>query len=137
VNAETKPRFITELWAARDYSRDENFRANWRLIRPLIFESAIRGVIEVPAGFVTDFASVPRLPIAFWLFGDTAHAPAVIHDYLVRVEYPQCKIEWTQAADVFEEAMKAQGVGLLKRKIMAHAVRAHRKTRNEFPDIAQ
>ncbi|WP_210249059.1 MULTISPECIES: DUF1353 domain-containing protein [unclassified Bradyrhizobium] len=38
--------------------------------------------IEVPAGFVTDFASIPRI---FWSIfrpdGDYAHA-AVIHDYL-------------------------------------------------------
>jgi hypothetical protein len=38
----------------------------------------------IPIGFQTDYASVPRVPIAFWLWGDRAHRPAVLHDYLYR-----------------------------------------------------
>src|SRR5258708_6192683 len=54
----------------------------WKLKEDLYYTSDILGVIYVPAGFVTDFASVPRLPFAYLLAGDTAHQAAVVHDYL-------------------------------------------------------
>lgn len=55
----------------------------WRLLEPLCYVSPIfGGLIVVPAGFVTDFASVPRLPFSYWLFGGVGQAAAVVHDYL-------------------------------------------------------
>lgn len=36
----------------------------------------------VPVGFYTDFASVPRIGIIYAMLGDTAHEPAVVHDWL-------------------------------------------------------
>ena len=40
-------------------------------------------IITVPVGFYTDFASVPRfMPLVYATLGDTAHEPAVIHDWL-------------------------------------------------------
>lgn len=39
-------------------------------------------VIDVPKGFETDLASVPRWPIVFLMDGETSQEPAVIHDYL-------------------------------------------------------
>lgn len=57
----------------------------WRLERPLRYEVGSLGsgrLVEVPAGFVTDGASVPR---AFWallpVWGRYSRA-AVVHDYL-------------------------------------------------------
>jgi hypothetical protein len=38
--------------------------------------------ITVPKGFVTDLASVPRLPLMHWFFGGRARRSAVLHDYL-------------------------------------------------------
>lgn len=58
-------------------------RGTWRLVSPLVYQSDVAKItITVPAGFVTDFASVPRIPIAFLLTGDTGSEPAVVHDYL-------------------------------------------------------
>lgn len=91
----------------------------WVLDNPLVFESDLLGVVVVPSGFETDFASVPRLPIAYSLFGDVVHAPAVIHDYL----YSEEQIERAKADAVFEEAMAASGVSWWKRKMMWLAVR--------------
>ena len=55
----------------------------WKTLAPLIYQSLERVVPwEVPAEFITDLASVPRLPLAYLLAGNTAHAPAVLHDYL-------------------------------------------------------
>ena len=59
---------------------------NWRLNSRLVYESADgRRLIEVPRGFLTDFASIPR-----WLWSLVGEpsgpwAPAaVVHDYLYR-----------------------------------------------------
>lgn len=89
----------------------------WELAKPLIYESDIIGKIEVPEGFQTDFASVPRVPIAYTLFGDKAHHEAVIHDYLYRIDsIPQAS--YSQANDCFLEAMKVRGKSLFIRYSM-------------------
>lgn len=62
----------------------------WKLERPFWFDSRIVGRVNVPAGFQTDFASVPRVPVVYWLTGDTARKAAVIHDWLYRTqEHPR------------------------------------------------
>ena len=53
-----------------------------RLTAPLIYQSDTLGTIEVPAGFETDYASVPRLPFVYLLFGGVGDEEAVLHDYL-------------------------------------------------------
>lgn len=79
----------------------------WRLIAPLRYESDIAGTITVPAGFECDFASVPRVPIFYMLFGDEAHQAATLHDYLYRYAVVPRKV----ADEVFREAMSVSGVG--------------------------
>ena len=75
--------------------------------------------IKVPKGFVTDFASVPR--IFWWLFppwGKYGKA-AVVHDYLYYM-----KIFSRVVSDaIFLEAMKVLKVPLWKRLIIYLAVR--------------
>jgi len=74
------------------------------LIQDFQYRSDILGLITVPAGFYTDFASIP------WLFRPVfptnyfSHA-ATIHDYLYRQTRPGQK----QADDVFFEACLASG----------------------------
>lgn len=78
-------------------------------------------LIDVPAGYRTDFASIPRF---FWRFlppfGRYGKA-AVIHDWLCDVDPKLCDSQ--TAADVFNEAMTALGVGRVKRSIMTRAVK--------------
>ncbi|MFH2073975.1 MAG: DUF1353 domain-containing protein [Pseudomonadota bacterium] len=82
----------------------------WVLDSVLEYDSDILGKIEVPSGFQTDFASVPRVPIFYMLFGDRAHREAVLHDYLYRIDcLPPAT--YSQANDVFLEAMKVRGKG--------------------------
>ena len=73
----------------------------------------------MPAGFETDFASVPRL---FWRvvppWGRYSPA-AVVHDYL----YHTGKVSRLAADRLFLELMAALGVPLWKRQIMYWAVR--------------
>lgn len=77
------------------------------------------GVLEIPSGFSTDFASVPR---AFWgifpPFGRYSVA-AVAHDYL----YSTQALSRKAADDVFLYLMKKHNVGFVSRTIMYFAVR--------------
>lgn len=119
----SKSRFLTTLTATRAPSKIEPGTLAWCLVVPLVYESAHYGRIVVPEGFETDFASVPRWPLAFLFFGDRVHAPAVVHDWLCRVEYQACRISWRQAADVFHEAMRSVGTPAWQRVPMYWAVR--------------
>lgn len=114
--------FLTGLVVQKVREADSGGRSTWRLQTDLAYLSELYGMIVVEAGFETDFASVPRVPIAYWLTGGTADASAVIHDYLVRRHYPLCKISWRAAADVFREAMKHEGVPAWRRWLMYQAV---------------
>ena len=81
----------------------------FRLIEPLNYESDLLGLtVVVPAGFYTDFASVPRLPFVFTLWGDRAYHESVIHDYLYCIDSDPNVTE-SEANRVFKEAMMAQG----------------------------
>jgi len=66
---------------------------DWQFTAPMIILVVLDGVsylIRVPNGFVTDFASVPRIPLAFWLFGGIGDYGAASHDWLYTVaEYPR------------------------------------------------
>lgn len=92
----------------------------WKLLTPLVFESRNFGLIEVPTGFRTDFASVPRIPIVYSMFGNTSHSSAVIHDWLYS---GQAKVSRKGADEVFIEAMKSRKQSEWRRKPMFWAVR--------------
>lgn len=81
----------------------------WILESRLVYYSELLGVeVRVPTGFETDFASVPRVPIAYMFYGGRCHREAVIHDYLYRIDSVPA-VEFTVANDVFLEAMKSRG----------------------------
>lgn len=92
----------------------------WRLLQPLVFDSDDYGFIKVPTGFKTDFASVPRIPLVYSMFGNTSHSSAVIHDYLYSGEK---KISRKDADKIFIEAMESQNQSKWRRKPMFWAVR--------------
>lgn len=92
----------------------------WVLTEPLVFSSDVLDRhITVPAGFETDFASVPRLPVAYWLFGNVAQEAACVHDFL----YSIGAVTRAQADDVFAEASEACGVAAWRRGPMWLGVR--------------
>jgi hypothetical protein len=91
----------------------------WKLIHRLVFVSDDIGEIIVPAGFETDFASVPRLPLVYMTTGDTARQAAVVHDYLYSIAQHPRKV----ADEVFLDAMKVSGVPWIKAHLMYRAVR--------------
>ena len=79
----------------------------------------LRKVVTVPCGFETDFASVPRIPLAFLFFGDTSHEAAVIHDWLYRTK----EFSRSEADAVFREANEVAGAGFIRRWAMWAGVR--------------
>ena len=88
---------------------------HWKLLAEFVYDSDVAHArIVVPAGFITDFASVPRVPVAFWLTGDTAHMAAVVHDYL----YTTAIFPKTIADSVFYEAMRVTGIPVWRAYLM-------------------
>lgn len=98
-------------------------RAKWRTQSELIFVDSLHRPWIVPPGFITDFASVERLPLMFLLAGDTAHMSAVLHDYLCRHYVVPRQMTWKEAAKIFKQAMKAEGTPAWRRWLMYTAVK--------------
>jgi hypothetical protein len=93
------------------------------LIKPFRYISSI-GTIHVPAGFLTDGASVPRV---FWSifdpFGPYFHA-ALVHDFLYsRQSSERYDLDRAEADEIFKEAMFNIGIGWATRETIYHAVR--------------
>jgi hypothetical protein len=89
---------------------------------PFAFISPQRGRIEVPAGFDTDYASVPRV---FWSIyppdGSYTEA-AIIHDFLYWQQ--PAGMSRADADGVLLEGMAALGVPWLRRHVIYRSVRA-------------
>ncbi|HFW3711885.1 TPA: DUF1353 domain-containing protein [Salmonella enterica subsp. enterica serovar 6,7:y:-] len=94
---------------------------NWRVYEPfeLYLSEDISDIISVPAGFVTDLATVPRI---FWTLmppdGKYAKA-AIIHDWM----YDNALRTKKEADKIFLDGMTVLGVPRWKRTIMYYAVR--------------
>ena len=92
----------------------------WKLTAPLIYSSDVaKETFVVPAGFRTDLASVPRLPIVFLLTGATSDEAAVVHDYL----YGAGQVSRAMADAVLREASMVTKVPGWRRWMMWAAVR--------------
>lgn len=98
-------------------------RVKAQLLAPFGYVTAAGDTITAPAGFVTDFASVPWL---FWdlepPLGDAGKA-AVIHDQLYATKGLGGRYTRAQADGIFREALARSGVPLWKRTILWAAVR--------------
>jgi len=93
-----RSRFLSKL---RTEKIDKN---KWQLTDELMyFSESVWKLIKVPAGFITDLASVPRLPLAYMLAGGKAQEPAVVHDYL----YSTKMFTRDVCDDIFYEAILA------------------------------
>lgn len=99
---------------------DNTDDGQWILMQPLAYESDVaKQTFMVPAGFQTDLASVPRLPIVFLLTGDTSREAAVVHDYL----YSTQKVPRDVADAVLREASEVTGVPAWRRWMVWAGVR--------------
>lgn len=92
----------------------------WKLLRPIVFRSkAFQQTFYVPMGFLTDFASVPRLPLAYLLTANRCFKAAAVHDFALTL------LPRAQAAALFLEAMEAEGIPEPVRGMMYAAVKLH------------
>jgi hypothetical protein len=95
----------------------------WVMQKPLVYEHPVsKREIVVPAGFVTDLASVPRV---FWMAFPPCgkYTPAaVVHDYLYWEQPEWCSRE--AADEVLLKAMAESGVGWGTRTSIHRSVRA-------------
>jgi hypothetical protein len=86
----------------------------------LLEEQIIKGYV-IPAGFITDFASIPRWAIS--LFGRPTRAQfqraSLLHDYLLVHKVEDNK----RASDLFYKVLLEDGVKLWKAYIMYFSVR--------------
>lgn len=106
----------------------------WQVMQPFTYRTRNPHCVEtvtIPAGFLTDGASVPR---AFWsmlppwgIYGQ----PAVVHDYLceslmVMQDNRMVRITRQQADSIFAETLAAINVPLGKRVILEQGVDLYR-----------
>ena len=100
-----KAEFLTELDAGLKSGSDKI----WILREPLVYNcSLLDTTITIPAKFESDLSSVPRVPIAYWLWGGRLHREGFLHDYLYRIDSSPI-VSFSQANNVFLEAAKSRG----------------------------
>lgn len=97
----------------------------WELLEPFTFENGA-AVITVPAGFITDFASIPGF--AKWYVDDDSPeilGAAVVHDFVYSRRGLMDGIGLTRrdADTLLREAMLASGASRAKAWIVYHSVR--------------
>lgn len=66
---------------------------NWVLLEDWHYTALDGERHSVPAGFVTDLDSVPRIPIVYALYKGRVRAGALLHDWLYRNGYPRIKAD--------------------------------------------
>lgn len=116
----------TFLSPLRAEKLDDN---RWRLLEPLRFQSMrFAGVLVAPAGFVTDFASTPRIVWMWWPKDGPWSPAAVLHDAgyhhaLQTADGRRVHLIKRFADDLFDEGLRAKGVGWWTRVPMVAAVR--------------
>ena len=94
----------------------------WEVVQPLVYR-ARRDTFVVPAGFLTDFASVPRL--AVWLFPRFGRytLAAVLHDWLVTDGLAGGVVSPRDADGLFRRVLRESDVPPVRRWLMWTGVR--------------
>lgn len=92
---------------------------HWVLLRPLIYHALDGRRVRVPAGFITDLASIPAILRPVFSQNDRTRRPAVLHDFL----YCSQVMTRAQVDGIFLEAMMVEGVGWARRWVMFTGVR--------------
>jgi hypothetical protein len=93
----------------------------WSLLQSFQYQ-AIREKYDVPAGELTDFASVPRVFVWFVPKYGLYTRAAILHDYLCRLAEKQ-QFRRREADGLFRQSMRIVGVAFLRRWLMWVAVR--------------
>ncbi|MCA0143693.1 DUF1353 domain-containing protein [Blastococcus sp. LR1] len=95
---------------------------HWAVVEPLVYRGK-RDRFVVPPGFLTDFATVPRLVV--WLvprFGRYT-AAAILHDWLCTEGLRTRMVTSREADGIFRRVMREHDVPVLRRWLMWCGVR--------------
>lgn len=94
----------------------------WLVVEPLVYRGRA-DVFRVPAGFPTDFASVPRVVV--WLVPRLGRytLASVLHDWLVSEGLDTGVVGSRDADGIFRRVMREQGVPVVRRWLMWTGVR--------------
>lgn len=98
-------KFVTTL------KTDQIDRTIRQLTAELVYDDDVEGMITIPSGFVTDFASIGGLhnviffPL-FALLSGYGNYASTVHDYL----YRNGKLTRARADDVFYRGLRAEGI---------------------------
>lgn len=125
-------KFDTEMSIRYDYDASQVLKSDyWRVTESFKFyigEEADNTWVVVPAGFLTDGASVPRylwwaMP-AWSLYGQAS----ALHDFLIehQVKYVNgetVRVPRDEADRIFDEALKVNHVRKLQRWVMVYIVK--------------
>lgn len=103
-----------ELW---EYRADLRYQSDY--LAALKLPAFPDGLVVIKAGFHTDFASVPRLPVIYLLFGGRARYASGVHDWL----YTKSGLSRKDADAVFLEAAKLKNNAALAMWAMWAGVR--------------
>lgn len=79
-------------------------------------------LIKVPAGFKTDFASIPRILWSLFTHHDIFNKAAIVHDYLCGTYGDMGRFTEEQIHIIFYEALLVIGIPAWKAKIMWKSV---------------
>jgi hypothetical protein len=89
--------------------------SRWRVVdHPFRYESDLAGLITVPIGFVTDLASVPRIPFIYDALGADDNKPACVHDWI----YTTGKYPKDIADKILLEASAVIGMAAWRRRLI-------------------
>jgi hypothetical protein len=94
----------------------------WEVLEPLVYRGR-RDTFVVPAGFRTDFASVPRVVV--WLIPRVGRytLAAVLHDWLVTTGLATGAVTSRDADGLFRRVLRELGVPPVRRWLMWTGVR--------------
>ncbi|EDP74401.1 DUF1353 domain-containing protein [Hydrogenivirga sp. 128-5-R1-1] len=95
---------------------------HWQLEKEFEYYTEIFGdrkYIQIPKGFTTDFASIPKIFHSFIEDRDKYNKAAVVHDYL----YSSKMFDRKTSDRIFLEAMEVVGISKFKRYLFYLTVR--------------
>lgn len=95
-----------------------------QLIAPLTYITEEFVPITVPVGFITDYDSIPRIPVIFTMFKGLPPSSCTLHDYLYcQIGTTDARFTRQEADSIFLNALAKEEVSFIKRKMAYLAVR--------------
>jgi len=90
-------------------------RAKWELQEEYISSN---GEVKVPAGFITDGASIPMFARAWFSPTGRYFGASIVHDYILVTER-----DWSKANDQFEAELNALGITKWRKVLLLASVK--------------